>query len=130
MNDAQQLAALVFLGMRVVERIAQLKQESHGDVNGWRTRRQVRLPEDPAQVAAVQVFHRDEVLTSNSSELEDLHDVDVIEQRRELRFLHERANELMVFREMRTQALQRDGSLEPVEPELERAIHGGDRAHT
>ena len=47
------------------------------------------MTEDATDIASVDVLHRDEVLARDAAELEDLDDVDVVEDRRELRLAHE-----------------------------------------
>ena len=118
---------VVGLGVRVVERVAQLEQDADGDVDRRRPGDLARVAEDPADVAAVDVLHRDEVLGADAAELEDLDDVDVVEQRGELRLADERLDEARVLGEVRQQALERDHALEAFDAALERAM---DRRHT
>ena len=88
-----------------------------------------RVAQDATDVAPVDVLHRDEVLGADATELVDLDDVDVVEQRRELRLAHERLDEARVLREVRQQALQRDDALEAFDAALERAVNGRHAAH-
>jgi hypothetical protein len=81
--------------------------------------------ENSAEVAPVDVLHRDEVLGADATELVDLDDVDVMEDRRELRFAHERLDEARVLRDVRQQSLQGDHALEALGTLLERAMHSG-----
>src|SRR5262249_9218250 len=60
---------------------------------------------------------------TDTTELVDLDDVDVIEDRRELGFAHERLDEARVLREMRKQPLECDRAFEAIGALLERAMH-------
>jgi hypothetical protein len=88
-DQPHRVAVVVDLGVRVVERIAELEQQPDGDVDRRRTRHLARLAQDAANIAAVDVLHRDEVLRTDATELEDPDDVDVVEQRGELGLAHE-----------------------------------------
>ena len=123
MDEAERLAVVVDLGVRVVERLAELEQQADGDVDRRRPGDLARVAEDATDVASVDVLHRDEVLGADAAELVDLDDVDVIEDRRELGLAHERLDEARVLREVRQQALQRDHALEAFGPAFERAMH-------
>jgi hypothetical protein len=88
------------------------------------------VAEHAADVAPVDVLHGDEVLGADAAELEELDDVDVVQQRRELGLADERLDEARVLGQVRQEALERHDPLEALDPTLERAMHGCHAAHT
>ena len=59
------------------------------------------MRERAAQVAALDVLEREEVLVADAADLEDLRDVDVLELDRDLRLVDEARDELRVGGEVR-----------------------------
>jgi hypothetical protein len=92
-DQAEWMARLVGLAVRVVERLAQLEQQAHGDVDRRRARDLAGVAQDAPDIAPVDVLHRDEVLRTDPAALEDPHDVAVVQERRELGLAHERLDE-------------------------------------
>ena len=87
-------------------------------------------PHDRAQVAAVDVLHRDVVALLDPAEVEDLDDVRVGEAGHHLGLVHEHVQELLVLREVRQDALDRDDLLEALDAGalgLEDLGHAADR---
>src|SRR5690606_11017072 len=85
----------------------ELLEDRHGDADRRRPRLQVRPPEQRAQVAAVQVLHRDEVRAADPAELVDAADVVVLQALRHARLARERPDEGGVLRQMRQESLER-----------------------
>jgi hypothetical protein len=129
MDEAERAAFVVGLGVRVVERLGELQQDADGDVDRRRARDLPRVAEDATDVAPVDVLHRDEVLGADATELVDLDDVVVVEQRGQLGLADERLDEARVLREVRQQALERDDPLEAFDAALEGAVHRGHPAN-
>ena len=98
-------------------------QDVERDGQGDRQRDLRRAREQRLEVAAFDVLHRDEVVRALLPEVDHRDDVLVLERRGGLRFPLEAADELLVFREVGMQFLERDG---PIERRLNRAV---DHAH-
>ena len=78
-----------------------------------RCRRASRPALDRAEILAVDVLHDEEVLlVVAEADVEDLRDVAVLEQRQHLRLGDQQLDEARVLREVRQDALDRDGLLE------------------
>ena len=71
--------------------------------------------EDGPQVAAVDVLERDVVAGVDDAEVEDLRDVRVVQLNRDLRLVDEHADEVLVLRDVRQDALDRDQALEALD---------------
>ena len=74
--------------------------------------------ERAAQIAALDVLEREEVLVADATDLEDLRDVDVLELDRDLRLVDEARDELRVGGEVRQHLLDHRELLEPGEAVL------------
>jgi len=83
-----------------------------GDVRRDRHRQDLagsaQLPHERLQIAAAQVLHRQEVAAFDLTEVIDGDDVRVIEQRADLRLLHEHLDEAGRARELREDALEHE----------------------
>ena len=106
----------VAAAVRVVERRGHLGR----DVDGQRDRqRHAQLAAgllDRAQVAAVDVLHRDEVAAGlDLAEVVDVDDVRVVQLRRELGLVDEHRDELFVVGQVRQDLLDRDDLLEALD---------------
>ena len=128
-DQAERVTGVIELVVRVVERVAQLEQQPDRDVDRRRAADPARVAQDPADIAAVDVLHRDEVRRAHPAELEQLDDVGVVQEGGELGLAHERLDEAGVCREMRQQTLERHHAFEPFNPALERAMHRRHAAH-
>ena len=95
MDDAEALAAIVALLVRVVQRRA----DADADVAPRRRAGRVRClcdgrAHDLAQVLAVHVLHREEVAVVDDADVVDLRDVRVLERRGEARLVEEQLRDL------------------------------------
>ena len=114
-NDAQRATIRTAPTMCVVERFAHLADDPELELerqpfDGAPTARLVR--HGRAEVFAVQVLHRDEVRALLFAEVEDLDDVRMAQQRRDLRFADEELGERLLRHQRREHALDDDGLLE------------------
>ena len=75
-----------------------------------------RLAQDPAQVLAVHVLHREEVLAVLEADVVDGGDVRVIERRDEARLVEQHPDEALVRGLVPEDALQRDELRESADP--------------
>ena len=92
-DHAQRVAAVVGQAVRVRERATGLAPDVSDQLGPRRAHGLPDRAHGVGQVAAADVLHRDEVLALDVAELEDLHDVRVVEARRQLRLLDEHADE-------------------------------------
>ena len=116
MDDVQRLARWAMREMRVMQRIGDLHRRVNGDLNRQPSLASIlalHAIENGAQILAVDVLHRDEEVLVFPREIEDRHDIGVLELHRDLRLIDEHRDELLVLRDARQNALHRDESLEP-----------------
>jgi hypothetical protein len=76
------------------------------------------LGNDPAHVAAEEVFHGDEIAVADLTEIVDLDDVGMIELRGELRLVEEHPHEALLVAQVRADALQHHRLLEALHARL------------
>ena len=119
MDETERLAVGADLAVCVVERVEQLGHQRDRNLDRRRSRDAASLAQEHAQIATRDVLHGDEVARTDATELVQLHDVAVLEHRRQLRLAHERAHEVDIFGQMRQQTLESDDALEAVEMPLD-----------
>jgi len=111
-NDAERATPFVGLSMCVIES----RQEFRGDARRDRYRDALFAPvgraQDGSQIAAIHVLHGQVDLPLDVAEVEDLHDVEVLEIGRELRLLNEHPHEGLVAAVPRQDALEGDDLFE------------------
>ena len=120
MNDVHALAVGAHQIVRIAEAGRDLVRDERRDRHRAEQVLPAQLPHQRLHVAAAQVLHRQEVVAADISEVEDLNDVRVAEQRVDARFLHEHVDEIGGVRSLRQDPLDDEGL-----PETLRAGHDG-----
>ena len=129
-HDLHRPPLLVLLAVGVLEGGADLAHHAQAQVEGHAQPLLPRALHDRAQVAAVDVLHRDVVALLDPPEVEDLHDARVGEARHHLGLVDEHVEELLVVGEVGQDALQRHDLLEALDARplrLEDLGHAADR---
>jgi hypothetical protein len=121
-DDAERLAVVIGEVVCIVERVADLVDHVERDLDRHDRAVLRAVPEDLAQVPALDQLHGDEVGLADLSELVGLGDVGVTEERGEPSLAHERAHHLGVLREVGEHALQRDDLAEAFDAGLLGAV--------
>ena len=115
--DDVQLAPLPLApAVRVIERRGDLRGDEDGERRRQRQAGLASRVQDRAQVASLDVLHRDEVPAGlDLSEVEDVHDIGVIELGGELGLVGEHRDELFVVGDVRQDLLDRHDLLEALD---------------
>ena len=113
MHDAE-LAPVLRIGhvVRVLEALADLHQDVERVGHAHALALAAQRLDDRLEVRAVDVLHDDEVRGVGHSDVEDADDVRVLQVHRHARLVEEHRHELLVLREVRENALDRDGLLQ------------------
>ncbi len=114
MDDPERPARGVALAVRVVERLAHLRDDQAGLRNRHRLLALAKALEQLAHVAAGDVLHGDVEVLVVLAELEDLHDVRVRELHRDARLVDEHGDELGVLAHGGEDFLDGEQALEPL----------------
>ncbi len=112
-NDAELAAVHVGRRVRVVERVEHVARDQRCEIRRQPDLRARTLAKQPEHVEAIDVLHRDVRRVGVGAELEHLHDVAMIELRRDACLVDEHLDEGLVGREVREDLLDRDQLLEP-----------------
>jgi hypothetical protein len=133
-DDAERLAELVGLAVRVVEALRDLLDDVRGEPVVEAAALAGGVLQQAQEVHPVDELHREEVGVADRAEVEDLDDVRVVEAERDLRLVDEHRHELARLRERRVDLLdhQRLGeALRHGGPRQEHLRHatGADLAH-
>jgi hypothetical protein len=126
-DDAELLALRVDGLVRVREALADLQAHQTGGLDRDLLPAGAPVLDDCLQVGAIHELHDDEVRVVADADVEDLNTVRVRQMRTGPRLVEEHADELLLFGEVREDALDRDDLLEPLEA---RALGAVDLGHT
>ena len=97
MDDGEGRAVDVALAVGVIEPCAQLLDDVGRDVDGHVDALLAEAAHDPKEIRAVDILHRNEVALIVLTEIKDLGDVDVVEAHRDLRFVDQHLDELIII---------------------------------
>ena len=115
MHDAEGAPLRVTPTMRVVEAVADLGRDVGAHVEGQLLRELARPGQQPRGVGAFDELHHDEVGVLVLPEVEDLGDVDVVQQDRELGLVHQHVEEVRILGVARVDDLDGHELLEATE---------------
>src|SRR5678815_6113100 len=104
--------------VRIGQPVGQLARDEQREIDGQSLAAMGEQRERAAQVAAIDVLEREEVLVTDAADLEDLRDVYVLELDRDLGLVDESRDELLVGRQVLQHLLDHRELLEPGEPVL------------
>ena len=105
MHDAEHVAVVVARFVRVVQPVAGLQDHAGDDARVDQLAALGELGEHPRQRHAVEVFHGDEPGVVHMAEREHATDVGVDQHRREVGLIAKHGDEVLVFRQVREDAL-------------------------
>ena len=91
--------------MRVREAVGELAADEQREIDGRALAAARQQPERAAQIAALDVLEREEVLVADATDLEHLRDVDVLQLDRDLCLVDEAADEVAIGAEVREDLL-------------------------
>ncbi|EAU66782.1 hypothetical protein STIAU_1016 [Stigmatella aurantiaca DW4/3-1] len=113
-NDVQRVAVEIHLAVRVVQSRAHVRGDLQRVHQGERDAQLLGLGDDAPHVPAEDVLHGDEVALADLPQIMDLHDVGVVELGGEPGLVEEHLHEAGVLGQMRADALDDDGRLQPL----------------
>jgi hypothetical protein len=125
-DHVHRLAAIVAELVRRVEPLRGFRHDARDQrelVRRPRRRILRALAQEPRHRLAEQILHRDVVRPVGFTEVEHVADVRVADPRRDARLVEEHLGELLLLREVRVNALERDELLEPRRAGDAREIH-------
>ena len=117
------LAVVVLQLVRRVEPREHVDDDAQADLRRQAHAALRRAREEAPEGVALHVLHDDVVALLALADLEDGHDVRVVDARREARLLEEHLDELGLAREVRVQPLDGDEALEAADAREAREIH-------
>jgi len=128
-DDGELLAGEVARPVRVMQRLRDLAHDvAHGAERQHGVVRAERL-DDVAEILAAHVLHREVERAADLADVEHLHDVGVHEAAGDFGLVQEHVDRLMpALEQLALDPLERDGLLEPAEPDLLREEHLGHAA--